>query len=889
MGDQMIPDPLILRDRGLPGRVPELLAPAGSTESLIAAIDAGADAVYLGGNRFGARNYAENFDPVSIDSAVQYAHLRGVKVYVTVNTLVRDSEIPDTARFIVLLYKTGVDAILVQDIGVALMARQIAPGLPIHASTQMTIHNREGVAWARELGFSRVVLARELSLEEISDIASAPECQGIGLEIFIHGALCYSYSGQCLFSSMIGGRSGNRGMCAQPCRKPYTFVSGQTDTYGRPLSLSSTRSDEEYLLSTKDLCSLWDLESIIRSPVECLKIEGRMRSPRYVSTVVSVYRRAIDAIAAGDRGPLDKDEEDLALAFNRGFTRGYLKGAHHAEIMGRGHPDHRGVFAGTVISYHSGTHAARINLSGTIVPYKGDGIVFIDPFTGKENGMIVHGNPVTAPDGLQVPVSTAVRPGDLLYLTRRKETADKGKIGKHGENGPQNLVPLDLVITWDEGHRPVISGTVPGKDGGLVRFSQTGQPMEIAKNIPLSSDQIARQVCRTGGTQFIIQDLVLHYPGGLFTPVSVLNQLRRDLILGAESAIASSWRPDLGEQSTAEHRAESYIASLPDMTPYPPARSAGSMTISVYADSIEVAMASVAAGCDRVYFEPDTCLRACQCGSPPIVSPGRDPFTEILGKTRELLGLMAGSRTQLFWKWPSIPKRTFTDQSLGALSDLSEMGIGGIMVDSAGLATTVARLFPAMKICGGAGLNVFNHLTAGAFAGCISLTLSPELSYQDLSALVAGSPPGEIPAFEVIVQGNLEVLISRDCVLAALPGRKGACKGLNEKLFVGLQDSTRRTFPIHIDPYCQTHIRNSSETCLIDSIPGLISAGVKSVAIDARRKTPAYAQEMVSLYREAVRRSVESPGSEQFLDLLSAAKKLSLGGITSASFRGNLV
>ncbi|MCX6698915.1 MAG: U32 family peptidase, partial [Methanomicrobiales archaeon] len=371
---------------GLPMQVPELLAPAGSKESLVAAIDAGADAVYLGGDRFSARNNAENFDRGAIESAVDYAHLRGVRVYVTVNTLVRDSELSDTAGFILFLYQAGIDAVLVQDIGVASVAREIAPGLPLHASTQMTIHNREGVAWARELGFLRVVLARELSLEEISEIASAPECQGIGLEIFVHGALCYSYSGQCLLASMIGGRSGNRGVCAQPCRKPYACVRGQVDTYGRPVSLSRAPWKEEYLLSTKDLCSYRDLQSIVRSPVDCVKIEGRMRSPRYVSTVVSVYRRAIDAIALGTWSPLDKEEEGLALAFNRGFTRGYLMGERHREIMGRVHPDHRGILAGTVVSYHPREHMALVRISGTTLLQKGDGVVFIDPCTGKENG-----------------------------------------------------------------------------------------------------------------------------------------------------------------------------------------------------------------------------------------------------------------------------------------------------------------------------------------------------------------------------------------------------------------------------------------------------------------------------------------------------------------------
>ena len=372
--------------------------------------------MYLGGNRFSARNYADNFDESSIGDAVNYAHLRGVKVYVTVNTLVRDSELPDTAGFILFLYRAGVDAILVQDIGIAKIIREIAPGLPIHASTQMTIYNREGVAWARDLGFSRVVLARELSLEEIGEIASAPECQGIGLELFIHGALCYSSSGQCLLSSVIGGRSGNRGMCAQPCRKPYALVSGEMDTYGRPVSLSKTRWNEKYLLSTRDLCSYRDLESIISAPVESLKIEGRMRSPRYVSAVVSVYRKAIDAIAHGNWIPLDKDEEELALAFNRGFTRGYLKGAFHGEIMGRNHPDHRGILVGSVASYNSQTNLARIRLSGMVVPDKGDGIVFIDPSTGKENGLIVQGSPVKEGDGIQVPVSKVVKPGELSIL-----------------------------------------------------------------------------------------------------------------------------------------------------------------------------------------------------------------------------------------------------------------------------------------------------------------------------------------------------------------------------------------------------------------------------------------------------------------------------------------
>ena len=885
----MMHNPPGWKEPGLPMQVPELLAPAGSIESLVAAIDAGADAVYLGGDRFSARNNAENFDRGAIESAVDYAHLRGVRVYVTVNTLVRDSELSDTAGFILFLYKAGIDAILVQDIGVASVAREIAPGLPLHASTQMTIHNREGVAWARELGFLRVVLARELSLEEISEIASAPECQGIGLEIFVHGALCYSYSGQCLLSSMIGGRSGNRGICAQPCRKPYVCVSGQVDTYGRPVSLSMAPWKEEYLLSTKDLCSYRDLESIVRSPVECVKIEGRMRSPRYVSTVVSVYRRAIDAIALGDWSPLDKEVEGLALAFNRGFTRGYLMGARHREIMGRTHPDHRGILAGAVVSYHPREHMARIRIIGTTLPDKGDGVVFIDPCTGKENGMILYGIPVRDADGLHVPVSYAVKPGDLLYLTRRRDEGAACKKDKPGQKGIKLPIPLDLVITWDEERRPVITAVMPGKDGVKVRYIHTGLPMEIAEHTPLSSDQIARQVSRTGGTPFVVRDLVLHYPGGLFTPVSVLNQLRRDLILGAESEIVASWRPSQDEILSAERKAESIINSCQAIAAPSPDRCYGPINISVYANSAEVAVAALDAGCDRLYFEPDTHLKACQCRTTTIVSQGTDPFPEICGKVEDLLVLMAGSRQQIFWKWPSIPDRNFIDQSLEILSELQKTGIGGIMIDSAGLAAKVHRLFPALRICGGAGLNIFNHVAAGSLPGLFSMTLSPELSNDDISALATCFSPGKTPAYEVIVQGNLEVLNSRDCIPAGMPNGNGSCDRLSDEHFQGLQDSTGRVFPFYVDPWCHTHICNSSEICLIDSIAGLINSGISSVAIDARHKTPAYVKEMVSLYREAIRRSIDPLEQEQFIDLLTAVKKISLGGITSASFRGNLV
>ena len=241
-------------------KLPELLAPAGSPEALKVAVAAGADAVYLSGKRFGARKFAANFDEKELKEAVDYTHLCGVKVYVTVNTLVRDGELSEVARYLLWLYEIGVDAVLVQDVGVAALARRIVPDLDLHASTQMTIHNRAGAAWAEGLGMKRVVLAREVSLQEAEEIGKG---LNVGLEVFVHGALCYCYSGQCLLSSVIGGRSGNRGMCAQPCRKPYVLLRGSKDEYGRPVDMAAAPIKDRYLMSTRDLAFYNHLDRIV--------------------------------------------------------------------------------------------------------------------------------------------------------------------------------------------------------------------------------------------------------------------------------------------------------------------------------------------------------------------------------------------------------------------------------------------------------------------------------------------------------------------------------------------------------------------------------------------------------------------------------------------------
>ena len=301
--------------------LPELLAPAGSEAALYAAVQSGADAVYVGGSRFSARASANNFDEQAMQKAVDYCHLRGVKLYVTQNTLIKQSELKSAVEYAKFLYEIGVDGLIVQDLGLASAVSKLLPDFPLHASTQMTVHNLAGVRKLEKLGFCRVVLARELSEQQIAYIAKHCKAE---LEIFVHGALCYCYSGQCLFSSVLGGRSGNRGRCAQPCRLPYTL---HTPT--------GEKAKSGYLMSPKDLALLDDLRALSAMGVASLKIEGRLKKPAYVATVTEVYRNKLDSGARATK----QDMQKLLDAFNRsGFTDACFRGARGAEMMSVDNP-----------------------------------------------------------------------------------------------------------------------------------------------------------------------------------------------------------------------------------------------------------------------------------------------------------------------------------------------------------------------------------------------------------------------------------------------------------------------------------------------------------------------------------------------------------------------
>ena len=332
----------------------ELLAPVGDFECLKAAVQNGADAVYLGASNFSARASAKNFDLTELEKAINYATLRNVRVYLALNTLIKNTELQEAINIAKSAYELGISAIIVQDYGLASILLKTFPDLPIHASTQMSIHNLEGANQIEKLGFKRAILAREISISEIEFISSN---SNIELEVFVHGALCISYSGQCLLSSIIGVRSGNRGKCAQACRLPYELINSQNESI-----------DKGYLLSPRDLYGLEFIPKLIDIGITSLKLEGRLKKPEYVATVTRIYRKYIDmALANKEYIISEKDKKDLLQVFNRGgFSTGHLDNSPNTNLIFKESPTNMGIYIGNVSNYNSNKGHITLNLNDTL-------------------------------------------------------------------------------------------------------------------------------------------------------------------------------------------------------------------------------------------------------------------------------------------------------------------------------------------------------------------------------------------------------------------------------------------------------------------------------------------------------------------------------------------
>ena len=494
-------------------KVVELLAPAGNMECLKAAIHAGCDAVYLAGKSFGARAFADNFTDDELSEAIDYCHLYDVKVYVTINTLIFDNEINNLLKYVETLIKFGVDAIIVQDLGIIKLLKNTFPNLEIHASTQINCNNNEMVKYLKDLGIKRIVFARENTLKEINNIS-----EEIEKEVFIHGALCVSYSGQCLFSSMIGGRSGNRGYCAGPCRLPYKLLKVNN---GKE---QIVKTDGEYLLSMKDLCTIENLDEILKNNIDSLKIEGRMKRYEYVYLVTSIYRKAIDNFYKyGETRITKEDIKDLKLIFNRDFTNGFVFNEKNNKINNSYRPNHLGVEIGKVIDSSFGN--IRIKLNDEL--RQGDGIRIIDD-EKEDIGFIVNKiyknrlliKKAYKDETVNLDCKQKVKIGAKIVKTTSVEQIER--INKLLENEKKIPVNFDFECRVDDYAILKIEDLKGNK-----YCIKSNVKSERASKLPVSEDTILTKLNRIGHTPFCVNKINISIDNDIFIPIKEVNEMKR--------------------------------------------------------------------------------------------------------------------------------------------------------------------------------------------------------------------------------------------------------------------------------------------------------------------------------------------------------------------------
>ncbi|MCQ4726428.1 U32 family peptidase [Anaerotignum faecicola] len=496
---------------------PELLSPAGSMDSVKAAVNNGCDAVYIGGRQFSARQYADNFGIEELAQVCDYCHLRGVKVYITVNTIYKDGEFKELLNFAAKLYEIGADALIMQDLGAAKLIKENFPQINLHASTQLTSNSLSDVRSLEQAGFSKVVLSRELNLEEIKEITANCKAE---IETFIHGALCVCYSGQCIMSSMLGGRSGNRGRCAQTCRLPYTLYN------------EYTKVKEGHLLSPKDIETVTILPQLIEAGISSFKIEGRMKSPEYVAGVTAVYRKYIDMYFE-DPENYSVDEKDIKILlqlFNRGgFSQGYYNNFAGSSMMSPERPKSWGVKLGFIDSYDKKSGRASIRTREPMVP--GDGI---EIWTEKEPHAGSNINKASkAGEVINIAVKGDINKNDVVYKTHDKALYDELKRSYQKDTRTRGIYgkfkayigkPMELTVWDDYGNK----------------VSVTGEEVQRANNQPLSPEKIERQLVKTGGTPFKAVGMEFEGDTDIYIGMGELNAVRRDAVEKLERAVIES-------------------------------------------------------------------------------------------------------------------------------------------------------------------------------------------------------------------------------------------------------------------------------------------------------------------------------------------------------------
>ena len=724
----------------------ELLAPAGNFDALKAAVNAGADAVYLAGENFGARAFADNFSKKNLDEAVKFAHLRGVKIHVTTNTILSDNELENFADYIKFLKNIHVDALLVQDLGAAKIIQEIAPEIPLHASTQMTIHNLDGVNFLQKIGFSRVVLSRELSLQEIDKISKN---SSIETEIFIHGALCICFSGQCLMSSMIGGRSGNRGKCAQPCRLPYKLVD-QNNIFFKNVG--------DFILSPKDLNSLEILQKILQTGVNSLKIEGRMKRPEYVATVVKVYRDAID----GKISP--NSHKKLAQIFNRDFTTSYFDNNPKKNLISDKKPNNRGIFIGRINKIFDNKISIKLTEKISLGDQLEIWIKIGGRITFTVENFSTNGDFCT----IELKNLRGININDRVFKIFDAELTAEAKKFFNGEFLKKIPVDVQIIAKFNQ---PLIL-KMSDIDGNFAE-DKTNFIAQIAKNRPLTIDTLQNQIGRLGNSVFKIRNFSAEIDENIMIPISELNEVRRKVTDKLEFL----------RLKTFEKFAPAI--KIPEILSKPKIFTKTEIIAQV--DSFEKIKIALDNGADSILFGGEFF-------SHKIISP--DDF-------KKFVDFVHDKNKKIYLSTP----RIIRESEFPALEKTFSADFDAIYIHNLGTLNFIKN-FNFKQICTDFSLIVFNLQTINFLKklGIFGVTLSPELNFEQIKHLAKNSP---LPV-ECIVHGNLELMISNYCAIGTFLN----CSCKNQKYF--LQDRKNIKFPIVTDQFCRMHILNSKTLSMIE-------------------------------------------------------------------------
>ena len=904
-------------------KMPELLSPAGTFVSLPAGIQNGADAVYMGASKFGARAYAGNFSDFELAAGIDYAHVFGKKVYVTLNTLYKDEELDEVMSLFTELYERGIDSVIVQDLGLLARLYEKFPHFPIHASTQMTVHNSHHASFLKKHGVVRVVPARENSISELKAIQNI----GVEIETFIHGALCICYSGQCLFSSLVGSRSGNRGKCAQPCRKRYELL-----TDGKSIS-----TEGQYLLSPKDLNASENLAKLAEIGVDAFKIEGRMKKPEYVAGVVSVYRRLLDRIFSDDFDPAaDKptadENETLRKLFNRGFTDGYFLSNPKNKLMSRKLPYNKGILIGKILSVDRRKSQITVSLVSDLSAHDGISIGDIgkemnsteDPRRGFTVKKMYVGRSIcskaNAGDMVDIPASVLFEEasgafpvvGDPVYKTFDFElhrtlsktflASEDGEIEhlifdtfqKKTDVTPaadsfyssidafpisemiEKLSPADSLkihvsfdCTLSVGSPIRISVSDTRGHSAAVRSEYIIEP---AQKNPFSKEQAADLLSKLGSSIYLVDSVDITITGDCFIPVGEFKNIRNKALHALLNEIMISHR----RVSPAFKSMQSVPSALP--APSDPsvleeaACLSASPLVSVCVYSESDLSAALSAGADRIYVGGDLF---------------KDPVTQsVFGLSVQNIidavsELSSQEKEKIWFKTPFVTKEEDFKILNQAFRLLKEAGISGILVSNIGVFEFLLSdpdFRQSFKLAADFSFNLFNSDAAALViqSGAYAAALSPELSVSDISSLIHSyhlkNKTETVPEFECMIYGRQRLMVTEHPLLESiLDGRAADGRGSASSFaspsvplsrFI-LKDSKNYMFPVLEDSVGRGFIFNSKELNALDLLFRLQQAGVSVFRIDGIGYSSEEISDIISKCKHKISNNLSDAGSNE--------------------------